>query len=47
MVARIWVPRSGPGRPRTRPTLVLAGRAYSSREIRGHLRRRQIRTVIA
>ncbi|GGY35249.1 hypothetical protein GCM10010384_47890 [Streptomyces djakartensis] len=45
-MARIRVPRTGPGRPRTRPTMVLADRAYSSRAIRGHLRRRQIRAVI-
>ncbi|WP_373301424.1 IS5 family transposase [Streptomyces djakartensis] len=46
VMARIRVPRTGPGRPRTRPTMVLADRAYSSRAIRGHLRRRQIRAVI-
>lgn len=46
VMARIRVPRTGPGRPRTRPAMVLAGRACSSRAIRGHLRRRQIRTVI-
>ncbi|WP_435885812.1 IS5 family transposase [Streptomyces lydicus] len=46
VMARIRVPRSGLGRPRTRPTAVLADRAYSSRAIRGHLRRRGIRTVI-
>lgn len=45
-MARIRVPRTGLGRPRTRPTMVLADRAYSSRAIRSHLRRRQIRTVI-
>lgn len=39
------VPRAA-GRPRTRPVLVLADRAYSSRAIREHLRRRGIRTVI-
>lgn len=42
----IRVQRSGPGRPRTRPDAVLADRAYSSRAIRNHLRRRGIRTVI-
>ncbi len=42
----IRVPRSGPGRPRTRPDLVLAERAYSSRASRSHLRRRGIRAVI-
>lgn len=45
-MARIRVPRTGLGRPRTRPTAVLADRAYSSRAIRGHLRRRGIRAVI-
>ena len=45
-MARIRVPRSGLGRPRTRPAVVLADRAYSSRAIRGHLRRRGIRAVI-
>ncbi|MFE5893836.1 IS5 family transposase [Streptomyces sp. NPDC056462] len=42
----IRVPRGGPGRPRTRPEAVLADRAYSSRAIRSHLRRRGIRAVI-
>ncbi|WP_406129313.1 IS5 family transposase [Streptomyces canus] len=46
VMARIRVPRSGLGRPRTRPAAVLADRAYSSRAIRGHLRRRGIRAVI-
>ena len=45
-MARIRVPREGPGRPRTRPTAVLADRAYSSRAIRSHLRRRGVRAVI-
>lgn len=45
-MARIRVPRSGPGRPRTRPAAVLADRAYASRAIRAHLRRRGIRAVI-
>lgn len=45
-MARIRVPRSGPGRPRTRPLAVLADRAYFSRVIRSHLRRRGIRAVI-
>ncbi|MFJ6438439.1 IS5 family transposase [Streptomyces sp. NPDC091416] len=47
VMASIRVPRSGPGRPRTRPDTVLADRAYSSRAIRTHLRRRGIRAVIA
>lgn len=45
-MARIRVPRTGLGRPRTRPEVVLADRAYSSRAIRGYLRRRGIRAVI-
>nr|WP_259305524.1 IS5 family transposase [Streptomyces sp. EAG2] len=46
VMAAIRVPRSRPGRPRTRPDAVLADRAYSSRAIRSHLRRRGIRAVI-
>ncbi|WP_439145805.1 IS5 family transposase [Streptomyces canus] len=46
VMSRIRVHRSGPGRPRTRPLAVLADRAYSSRAIRAHLRRRGIRAVI-
>lgn len=46
VMCRIRVPRNGPGRPRTRPVAVLADRAYSSRAIRSHLRRRDIRAVI-
>ncbi|QIY59495.1 IS5 family transposase [Streptomyces sp. RPA4-5] len=46
VMSRIRVPRSGPGRPRTRPFAVLADRAYSSRAIRSCLRRRGIRTLI-
>ncbi|MGI5262316.1 IS5 family transposase [Streptomyces angustmyceticus] len=46
VMSRIRVPRGGPGRPRTRPLAVLADRAYSSRAIRSHLRRRGIRAVI-
>lgn len=46
VMAGIRIPRSGVGRPRTRPAVVLADRAYSSRAIRGHLRRRGIRAVI-
>ncbi|MFF0051138.1 IS5 family transposase [Streptomyces sp. NPDC005498] len=46
VMARIQVPRSGIGRPRTRPAVILADRAYSSRAIRRYLRRRGIRAVI-
>ncbi|WUF51282.1 IS5 family transposase [Streptomyces sp. NBC_00483] len=45
VMARLRVPRHR-GRPRTRPDMVLADKAYSSRAIRDHLRRRGIRTVI-
>lgn len=44
-MAAIPVPRPV-GRPRVRPDTVLADRAYSSRAIRAHLRRRGIRVVI-
>jgi len=40
------VDRVGPGRPRTRPERVRADKAYSSRAIRRHLRRRRIVAVI-
>ncbi|CAM2737005.1 IS5 family transposase [Streptomyces albus] len=43
--ARKKVPRRR-GRPRTRPDVVLADKAYSSRAIREHLRKRGIRAVI-
>ncbi|MFE4087921.1 IS5 family transposase [Streptomyces sp. YIM B13502] len=46
VMAYIRVPRSGPGRPRTRLDVVPADRAYSSRAIREHLRQRGIRAVI-
>ena len=42
---RLRVPRPI-GRPRTTPKVVLADKAYSSRAIRAHLRRRGIRAVI-
>ncbi|MFJ6068569.1 IS5 family transposase [Streptomyces tendae] len=45
VMARLRVPRPS-GRPRTRPEVVLADKAYSSRAIRYHLRRRGIRAVI-
>jgi transposase len=40
------VPRLGSGRPRTRPEIVRADKAYSSRAIRSHLRSRGIRCTI-
>ncbi len=42
----IRVPRSGPGRPRTRPNAVLADKGYSSRGNRALLGSRGIKTVI-
>ncbi|MDV9195557.1 IS5 family transposase [Streptomyces sp. Wh19] len=45
VIATLRVPRAI-GRPRIRPLVVLADRAYSSRAIREHLRRRNIRAVI-
>ncbi|MFD9169528.1 IS5 family transposase [Streptomyces diastaticus] len=45
VMARLRVPRRR-GRPRTRPDVVLADKAYSSRAIRAHLRKRGIRAVI-
>ncbi|KJY26837.1 transposase, partial [Streptomyces katrae] len=44
-MARLRVPRRI-GRPRVTPDAVLADKAYSSRAIRRHLRRRGIRAVI-
>ncbi|MFJ8730630.1 IS5 family transposase [Streptomyces bauhiniae] len=46
VMARLQVPRPV-GRPRTTPVMVLADKAYSSRAIRIHLRRRGIRAVIS
>jgi transposase len=46
LLAGIRVARSGPGRPRTRPTAVLGDRAYSSKAIRTHLRSRGIAAAI-
>jgi transposase len=45
-MARIRILRRGRGRPRTRPGIVLADKAYSSKAIRAHLRRRKIKAVI-
>ncbi|WP_460716645.1 transposase [Microbispora hainanensis] len=46
IMAGIYVPRLGPGRPRARPEVVRADKAYSSRAIRAHLRSRGIRCTI-
>ncbi|WP_435863737.1 transposase [Streptomyces microflavus] len=42
LMDRIRVARTDGGRQRTRPSRVIADRAYSSRAIRAYLRRRQI-----
>ena len=42
----IRIPRTGPGRSRTRPDRVLADKAYSSRANRTYLRRRKTKTAI-
>jgi transposase len=46
VLARVRVPRPGPGRPRNRPDRVLADKAYSSRANRSYLRRRGIPATI-
>ncbi|MER7310439.1 IS5 family transposase [Streptomyces halstedii] len=46
VLARVRVPRIGPGRPRVRPNRVRADKAYSSRRNRAHLRRRRIHCTI-
>jgi transposase len=46
VMAGIRIRRRGPGRPRTRPGIVLGDKAYSSRAIRAHLRRRRITATI-
>jgi transposase len=43
---RIRIRRPAGGRPRTRPGRVLADKAYSSKAIRAHLRRRKIKATI-
>jgi len=46
LMARLRVARPGRGRPRTRPTVVLADKAYSARAHRAALRARGIVAVI-
>jgi transposase len=46
VMAGIRIARRGPGRPRTRPGHLLGDKAYSSRAIRSHLRRRGIAATI-
>ncbi|WP_331741065.1 MULTISPECIES: IS5 family transposase [unclassified Streptomyces] len=46
VLEQVSVPRTGVGRPRTRPDHVLADKAYTSRKTRRYLRRRGIRHTI-
>ncbi|MEU1439295.1 transposase [Streptomyces sp. NPDC005786] len=46
VLARIRIPRTGPGRPRTKPNKVRADKAYGSRANRSYLRRRRIECTI-
>jgi transposase len=45
-MAGVRIGRRGPGRPRTRPGRVLGDKAYSTKAIRSHLRKRGIKTTI-
>lgn len=42
----VRVPRRRPGRPRTRPEVLVADRGYDARHVRRYLRRRGIRAMI-
>jgi transposase len=42
----VWVPKKGPGRPKTRPKELVADRGYDSKAFRSHLRRRCIHPCI-
>ena len=46
LLEALSVPRTGPGRPRSRPDRVLGDKAYSSKANRALLRRRRISAVI-
>lgn len=46
LLGDLRVPRTGAGRPRTTPTMLLGDKAYSSRAIRAALKARGITTVI-
>ncbi|MFE3143133.1 IS5 family transposase [Streptomyces scopuliridis] len=46
VLEQIRVPRSGPGRPRSRPESLAADKAYSNGPVREYLRRRGIRHTI-
>ena len=42
----VWVPKNGPGRPKTRPKELVADRGYDSQAFCTHLRHRGIRPCI-
>jgi transposase len=46
LMETVQVPRRRPGRPRTRPVMLVADRGYDARHIRRYLRRRGIRALI-
>jgi transposase len=46
LLADLTVARPGPGRPRTRPQILLGDKAYSSRANRALLRSKRVKTVI-
>ncbi|MCA1218135.1 transposase [Streptomyces sp. 8L] len=46
VLAKVRVPRIGPGRPRIRTNRVRADKAYASRKNRAYLRRRKVRRTI-
>ncbi|GAA1678193.1 hypothetical protein GCM10010977_29780 [Citricoccus zhacaiensis] len=46
VLAGLYVPRTGRGRPRTTPVRALADKAYSSKAIRALLRRKGVQAVI-
>ncbi len=46
VLAGVWFPPARPGRLATRPARLIADKGYSSRAIRGYLRRRGIRATI-
>lgn len=46
VLAKIRVPRQGPGRPRNKPDSVAAGKAYSNGPCRQYLRQRGIRHTV-
>ena len=45
-LATIAVPRAGPGRPRQKPTRLIADKAYDSDPLRARLKRRGIELIV-